>query len=211
VQYVEVRLMDLDPFEPIGISSQTVRFLDVFLLHCLLTDSPPDTPEEINQLGRNQQLVAQRGREPGLLLERSGASSPITLTDWGLSLIPSLLEVARTLDQYSSSTCHTQAVEHAKEMLLNPNQLTSARVLQAVTEQFDGSFVAFVRHQSQLTMQALLEMPWNDDLRKHFESLAQESYQEQQRIEASDSLPFDIYLQQYLSPQRLSARRVTMV
>ena len=29
---------------PIGITADTIRFLDVFLLHCLLTESPPDTP-----------------------------------------------------------------------------------------------------------------------------------------------------------------------
>jgi glutamate--cysteine ligase len=48
VEYVEVRLMDLDPFVPVGITAQTMRFLDVFLLHCLLSDSPHDTPEEIS-------------------------------------------------------------------------------------------------------------------------------------------------------------------
>ena len=36
VEYVEVRMMDLDPFVPVGIRAQTIRFLDVFLLHCLL-------------------------------------------------------------------------------------------------------------------------------------------------------------------------------
>ena len=38
VEYVEVRLMDLDPFETVGINAQTMRFLDVFLLHCLKTE-----------------------------------------------------------------------------------------------------------------------------------------------------------------------------
>src|SRR4029434_5691570 len=51
VEYVEVRLMELDPFVPVGIKAQTMRFLDVFLLHCLLTDSPDDTPAEIAALG----------------------------------------------------------------------------------------------------------------------------------------------------------------
>ncbi|MBP8831573.1 MAG: glutamate--cysteine ligase, partial [Acidovorax sp.] len=36
VEYVEVRLMDLDPFVPVGITAPTMRLLDVFLLHCLL-------------------------------------------------------------------------------------------------------------------------------------------------------------------------------
>ena len=48
VEYVEVRLMDLDPFVPTGITAQTMRFLDVFLLHCLLRESPADTPEEVS-------------------------------------------------------------------------------------------------------------------------------------------------------------------
>src|SRR5207302_1819348 len=43
VEYVEVRAMDLDPFSPIGITADTVRFLDIFLLHCLLSESPPDS------------------------------------------------------------------------------------------------------------------------------------------------------------------------
>ena len=40
VEYVEVRCLDLDPFSPIGIELETLRFLDVFLLHCLLSESP---------------------------------------------------------------------------------------------------------------------------------------------------------------------------
>ena len=36
------------------------RFLDVFLLHCLLRDSPPDTPDEIVALARNQHRCAAR-------------------------------------------------------------------------------------------------------------------------------------------------------
>jgi glutamate--cysteine ligase len=47
VEDIEVRAMDLDPFSAIGITAQTMRFLDIFLLHCLLNDSPPDTPQEI--------------------------------------------------------------------------------------------------------------------------------------------------------------------
>jgi hypothetical protein len=48
--------------------------LDVFLLHCLLADSPPDTPQEIWPIARRlaqaptstTRWPAARGREPGL-------------------------------------------------------------------------------------------------------------------------------------------------
>ncbi len=66
VEYVEVRLMDLDPFVPVGIAAPTMRFLDVFLLHCLLADSPPDTPRGDRRARRaTSSATAARGREPG--------------------------------------------------------------------------------------------------------------------------------------------------
>ena len=42
VEYVELRLLDLNPFTPLGISEDQIRFLDIFLLFCLLTESPKD-------------------------------------------------------------------------------------------------------------------------------------------------------------------------
>ena len=72
VEYVEVRLMDLDPFNPVGISAQTMRFLDVLLVYCLVADSPPDSPQELAAVARNKLRGAQEGRKPGL---RSNAAA----------------------------------------------------------------------------------------------------------------------------------------
>ncbi len=205
VEYVEVRLMDLDPFETVGINSQTMRFLDVFLLHCLLSDSPPDTPQEIGELAHNQQRVAERGREPGLELERGGTT--VTLVDWGLELITHLQPIARSLDAAHNSTDYSTAVDAAAHAMHHPETLPSARVLQAVTELFDGSFVAFVKAQSALTKQTMLDAPLSAKTREHFDALARDSFDAQRNIEASDSLPFDRYLEEYLSPRHLTPSR----
>jgi glutamate--cysteine ligase len=201
VEYVEVRLMDLDPFEPVGINAQTMRFLDVFLLQCLLMDSPPDTPAEIAALARNQHRVAERGREPGLRLERNGSEA--VLADWGLELVGQLRPIAQRLDAVLGGSDYMAAVQAAEQSLLHPDTLPSARVLRAVTEQHDGSFVAFARSQSLTTRQAMLEASVPEPVLQEFAHLAQESLEAQHRIEASDTLPFDAYLQEYLSPKRL--------
>jgi glutamate--cysteine ligase len=96
VEYVEVRLLDLDPFVPIGITARSLRLLDVFLLHCLLADSPPDTPQEIAELKHNQHHTAARGREPGLTLLRGGRE--VKLTEWGLELVDRFGAIAASLD-----------------------------------------------------------------------------------------------------------------
>jgi glutamate--cysteine ligase len=202
VEYVEVRLMDLDPFEPMGINAQTMRFLDVFLLYCLLADSPPDTPREIVALAHNQHNVAERGREPGLTLERG--DSTVTLVDWGLELVGQLLPIAKQLDATYGGTDYAAAVESAVHAVHHPDTLPPARDLRAVTQNFDGCFVAFVKAQSIKTRQAMLDAELPPSVGDQFAQLARTSVDDQRKIEAGDSMPFDIYLQEYLSPRHLN-------
>ncbi len=204
VEYVEVRLMDLDPFVPVGIAPQTMHFLDVFLLHCLLSDSPPDTPQEIAALARNQHRVAARGREPGLRLERAGHE--IELTSWGAALIDECLPVAAALDAVQGGTAYLEAVRAAQASLHAPGSLPSARVLQAMEKDHANSFVAFARAQSAATRQTLLALPFSEDMQKAFEALSRQSLAGQKNIEAADTMPFEIYRQQYVSADRLGIR-----
>jgi glutamate--cysteine ligase len=209
VEYVEVRLMDLDPFEPLGIAAPTMRFLDVFLLHCLLCPSAPDSPQEIAALARNQHQVAARGREPGLLLEREGGQ--IRLLDWGLELLAHCEPIAHRLDEDLRGTplegAHSQAWRQAQRALYEPQGLPSARVLRVLTEDFDRSFISFARSRSEQTRRHFMAQPLTAEQRDRLRALAIESVREQQRIESLDSLPFEIYRQQYTSPERLGRAR----
>ncbi|MGE0348976.1 glutamate--cysteine ligase [Hydrogenophaga sp.] len=205
VEYIEVRLMDLDPFEPIGIGASTLRFLDVFLLHCLLSDSPPDTPAEIRELAQNQHLTAARGREPGLLLTRAGQSVP--LIQWGTELLTQLEPIAAALDAVEGGQAHGEAVALAHKALLQPDTLPSARVLQAMHAEHDDSFVAFARAQSLATHQHLLGLPWSSKQQARYEAMAAQSVEDQRAIELADSMPFEIYRQEYVSPARLGRPR----
>ena len=205
VEYVEVRCMDLDPFVPVGIQAQTTRFIDVFLLHCLLSESPPDTPDEIKALGRNQHLTASRGREPGLRLERGSETVP--LADWGASLVEQCAPIAAALDAAHGGTDYRDALQAAMVGLREPATLPSAHVLQAMVKDFDGSYVRFTRAQSEATKKTLLGLPLAADVQARFARMAQESIDAQKKIEALDSLPFEIYRQQYVSVDRLGVHK----
>jgi glutamate--cysteine ligase len=200
VEYVEVRLMDLDPFEPVGINAQTMRFLDVFLLHSLAADSPPDTRAEIAELAHNQHLTAARGREPGLQLKRNGRE--VALTEWGGELLAEFEPVAAVLDAAHGGTQHADAVRAAAAALRDPASLPSARVLEA-TKAHGNSFIGFVRAQAAQTREALLALPFPAERRAHFERMTQSSLEAQRRTEAGDTMPFEIYRAQYVSPARL--------
>jgi len=202
VEYVEVRLMDLDPFEPLGISVQTLRFLDVFLLHCLQQPSALDTPHEIAALARNQHRVAERGREPGLELERDGAK--VVLTDWAQDIVRQLQPLAAQLDAVHGTHDYAQAVDAALQGIRQPSLLPSARVLQCMQHDHGGSFSAFVRSRSRATRAAILAQPLAAQHEAALRDLSAQSLREQHALEVSDTLSFDAYLAQYLAPERLT-------
>ena len=201
VEYVEVRLMDLDPFVPVGITAETMRLLDVFLLHCLLSDSPPDTPQEITELKRNQHLTAERGREPGLCLVRNGQN--VALVDWAAQVLQECAPLAAALDASHHSTDYSAALASARATLANPVQTPSARVLEQMAREHGNNFTSFSTHQSAQARDALLDLPWSDGQHARFTAMAEESVAAQKAIEAADALPFEEWRQHYMAAQGL--------
>ncbi|WP_088285655.1 glutamate--cysteine ligase [Ideonella sp. A 288] len=202
VEYIEVRCMDLDPFVPVGIRAETMRMLDVFLLHCLLSDSPPDTPEEIARMAHNQHRTAARGREPGLRLERGGAEVP--LMEWAAEILYECRPIAAALDALDGGTRHTTALANAVAALDAPATLPSARVLDAMQRDFERSYTRFIRAQSDATREHLMALPFPAEVQARFEAMSLASVDEQRRIEAADTQPFELWRRHYLSPERLT-------
>ncbi len=135
------------------------------------------------------------------MLERGGDS--IALADWGHEIIEACRPIADTLDAAQGGSACRGAIEAAAAALRDPARLPSARVIGAMTAEHDGSHSAFVRAMSQRTRAGLLEAPFPAETRVRFDRMAQESIEAQRRIEAADTMPFEIYRQEYLAPRRL--------
>ncbi|MBI4205654.1 MAG: glutamate--cysteine ligase, partial [Betaproteobacteria bacterium] len=202
VEYVEVRCMDLDPFCPVGITGATMRFLDVFLLHCLLTGSAPDTPEEIAANSRNLHRVALRGREPDLRLDRRGEE--ITPAEWGRELLGECAAVAAALDSAQQGSAHRDALSAAAAAIANPSTTPSARVLREMEQSHERSHVRFGLAQSVRHRSLLMKLPWATAADARYVRMAADSLAAQRKIEAADAVPFETYRQQYLALELLS-------
>lgn len=201
VEYVEVRLMDLDPFVPVGITAPTMRLLDVFLMHCLLSDSPPDTPAEIAELQRNQHLTAERGREPGLQLQRNGQN--VALTTWGDEVLAACEPLAAALDATHGTTDYSAALRDARALMQAPERTPSARVLDTMAQQHASSFEGFAFRQSEHARDALLALPWTAEQQARYLAMSDESIAAQKAIEAADTLPFETWREQYMAVEGL--------
>ena len=73
-----------------------------------------------------------------------------------------------------------------------------------------AAFVQFVRAQSVQTQAHFLQMPWTAEQQARFEAMSQQSVAEQKKIEAADTMPFGVYLKEFLAPHRLVAGRRTV-
>ena len=66
IQYVEVRGIDLNPDEVVGISKEHIRILDLVLIYCLITPSRKMTDKEKIAIEQQDINVIKSGRNPNL-------------------------------------------------------------------------------------------------------------------------------------------------
>lgn len=196
VQYIEVRCMDIDPFEPLGINLETSRFLDAFLLFCAMEESPLTNDVEGHENVNNFALTVKQGRRPGLNLHRAGGD--INLQAWGLELLDKIAPLASLLDAQRGGEDHALSMATQREKLLHPEQTPSARVLDAIRAN-SGSFAAFALTQSTLLAEQFRAHPPTAEERAYFQSLAQISLAEQEEMERSQTGDFDQFIADYRS------------
>jgi glutamate--cysteine ligase len=196
VQYIEVRCMDVDPFEPIGISLQTSRFLDAFLLFCALDDSPLTDNEEGRRNVENFALTVKQGRRPGLTLRR--LDKEVTLQSWGLELLDKIGAAAELLDAQRDDRAHAEALAVQREKLRDPQSTPSARVLAAIHEHGD-SFERFALHQSKQHAADFRSRPPSAEEMAYFAGLAKTSLDEQAEMERAQTGDFDQFITDYRS------------
>ena len=202
VEYVEVRCVDLDPFEPIGISAVMARFLDLFLMHCHLTPSPADSPAEIAVLLNNQALVSERGREPGLMLERNGEA--VGILQWSNQLIDDMAPIAAAMAAATGED-YVAALQAMRHLLADSDRLPSARVLADIARAPAEAHIAVTRQQSERAREAVLALDWPDTADTAYRTMAATSIAAQQQVEAADAIPFEAFRLNYVSPERLRA------
>jgi glutamate--cysteine ligase len=70
---------------------------------------------------------------------------------------------------------------------------------------FGNTYVHFVLAQSVRHRDAIRNLPFSTELANRFARLAEASLVTQRQIEAADTVPFETYREQYLSPLRLIA------
>jgi glutamate--cysteine ligase len=195
VQYVEVRCLDIDPFEPCGIGHDTARFVDIFLLYCALNESPLfDEEGHCAESAENFKRSVREGRKPGLTLSRAGQA--IVLTDWAHDLLTQMQPCAKALAEATGDTRYLDALAIQRVKVDQPQLTPSARVLEALQTGKAG-FQGFAFNQSKDHMSALKSAGLLTAEQNQATLQRQTSIDTQNALEAQQCMSFEEYVTQF--------------
>ncbi|MCV2401677.1 glutamate--cysteine ligase [Marinomonas sp. C2222] len=196
IEYIEVRIMDLDPSSPIGMQASTLYFIDTFLLYCMLHSDKKLSSEECHQLRLTQQDIAEHGQD--LAREFNFGQGPIALRSQTERLLTELAEVAEVLSKLTGNPAYKEAVALQSKKLTD-GSLPSASLLNLCQEK--GGYQTAMLALSNQQQDKWLSKPISDDLLSRFADKAKRSLAEQKEIEAHDEINFDDFLNHYLKQQ----------
>ena len=199
VEYVEVRCVDLNPYEPLGITAEQIHVMDAFLLFCLLHDSPVTGSEEFREGQENQSRVVNEGRSAGLQLLRAGHS--VEMREWAEEILTATAQCAELLDQANGGEDYRQAVAAQFRKLANPELTPSAMVLHDMARE-EKTFFGQTMELAQQHYTYFVSHPLDAVKKQYFAELAQRSLDEQRQLEMSPQPSFAEYLADYYEQYR---------
>ncbi len=196
VRYVELRSLDVNAYDPLGINDDQLRFLEALMIFCLLVESPPIDAEERREIDENEIRSAHRGREPSLALWCKGRE--IRLRDWAMEIFDALPGICAALDSGRAGGAYITTLSRLRERVHDPDRTPSARMLAEMYERSE-SFHYFAKRMSLKHNRYFRELDLNPERRRHFAEASEASLRRQQEIETADDISFAEYLARYFA------------
>jgi glutamate--cysteine ligase len=191
VEYLEVRLLDINPYLPLGIDATEIRFLDTFLLFCLLNDSPAHGEDLCAAVQQNVLKTVHAGRKDDLLLDDNGQDRP--LRQWGNEILADMAEFAASLDGTTTTGEYSKSLTEQIGKINSSEKTPSARILNDMREQ-SIPFFRFAMNQAISHRESFLATPLTTEETAKFNSMSAQSVKDHLALESKDEVSFDEYL-----------------
>jgi len=191
IEYIEVRSLDINPFSPIGVDEQQVRFLDLFMVWCVLADAPEMSSDELLCTRTNWNRVILEGRKPGLTLGMGCESAQFSLAKVGKDLFSDLRRVAQTLDGIHGGDAYQKVCDELVASFDNPDLTFSARILRSMIDNGIGGTGKALANQYR---DMLREEPLEILSEAEFSAEHDASLTRQHQLEAADTESFEALL-----------------
>jgi len=188
IEYIEVRSLDINPFSPIGVDEQQVRFLDLFMVWCVLADAPEMSSDELLCTRTNWNRVILEGRKPGLTLGMGCETAQFPLEKVGKDLFRDLKRVAQTLDSIHSGDAYVKVCDELVASFDDPELTFSARILRSMLDNgIGGTGISLAAQYRDMLREEPLEIISEADFIKEHDA----SWDRLREIEAADTESFE--------------------
>jgi glutamate--cysteine ligase len=194
IEYVEVRLLDVNPFSATGIEKEAMRFMHAFLLFCLCEESPLIKKTECQEIDDNFSKIVNEGRDPELMLNIQ--SQPIAKDKFFNDLMVKIMPYIELLDKGFETDKYKLAYEHQKEKLEDIQKLPSQKVLSL----FDDK-TSIVDGIGKLA-KSYKEAGMNREYDPSWDGIASDSIAAQTELE-NDKEDFELFLSKYFEQIRI--------
>ncbi|MCC9659341.1 glutamate--cysteine ligase [Pseudoalteromonas sp. MT33b] len=196
IEYIEVRALDVNPFSETGIDLQQIRFLDVFLTYCLLSESPTMDWQEQQLSTQNLDAVVNEGRNPELQLTKQGEA--VSLVDWASTIFESLIPVARYMDSAYGVSYYSETIHELSSWVIESSKTFSGRYVATLAKenQDNGQFALALAQQYKENHLAA-DYQYYDPA--FLREQAVNSIAKEREVKAADTLSFTAFLDDYFA------------
>lgn len=193
IEYIEVRILDVNPFDPLGIDKEQVNFIHLFLSWCLSIDSPKISKEECDRLDFNLDQIVRFGRKETLILnDGTDTTERDELVKKLMGEIETFSKSIRELDSdYELAFTEQNKKIENKDLLLVNRVLNDSKT----------GFVKSSLEHSRVFHEDFLETPLSD--KYDFEELAKASILAEEMERKKDKRSFDDFLKFYFEDIKL--------
>ncbi len=198
IAYVELRSLDVNAYHPLGVDETQLRFLHIFMLYCLLRESPVISCTERKEIDRNLIWVAHQGRDPLLKLQRGDRA--VLFRDWARELLQAMEPLAQLLAEQGDDGAYTRSLLEQQRKLEDASLTPSGRMLDEMREYGEG-FYQFARRLSQEQWRYFSRRKADAGFTEALDRMAARSLAEQEALEQASGEDFDSYLARYFAGQ----------
>ncbi|EPB8164927.1 bifunctional glutamate--cysteine ligase GshA/glutathione synthetase GshB [Clostridium perfringens] len=131
IDYLEVRLLDLDPLSIQGVSKETLYLVHLFMIYTLLKENKEITYKDQEEFFKNHDMVALKGRNEEAVIHENGV--PVLLKDKGREILSEMDEIVEIL--FSNNEEFKNVIKRALEKINNPHDTISEKLIKDIKEE----------------------------------------------------------------------------
>ncbi len=131
IDYLEVRLLDLDPLSIQGVSKETLYLVHLFMIYTLLKENKEITYKDQEEFFKNHDMVALKGRNEDAVIHENGV--PVLLKDKGREILSEMDEIVEIL--FSNNEEFKNVIKRALEKINNPHDTISEKLIKDIKEE----------------------------------------------------------------------------